>query len=281
LVYITFTPLLGMSEVVDQFYPEPAHKNQHLTMMGIAEVDHFSAEQKVEMLEEYPEHERDARAQGMPMLGSGKIFPVPEESIIEDAVQVPDYWYQIGGIDFGWDHPTACVLVAEDRDADTLHVTHIYRQKEETPVVHGAAMRAWGTWLPWAWPQDGYQRDKQSGIEIAQAYRDQSLIMMPIHSQFASGSNGVEAGLMEMLDRFKTGRLKISRNCVQLLEEIRTYHRKDGDVVKMKDDLISALRYAVMMRRFGIQRVRQDIQVASPRTYNPLSGKTQTTSIGV
>jgi hypothetical protein len=34
-------------------------------------------------------------------------------------------------------------------------------------------------------------------------------------------------------------------------EEFRMYHRKDGLIVKVRDDLMSATRYAMMMRRFG------------------------------
>jgi hypothetical protein len=61
----------------------------------------------------------------------------------------------------------------------------------------------------------------------------------------------VEAGLMDMLDRMKTGRWKVFRTCPKWFEEFRMYHRKDGKVVKLKDDLISASRYALMMKRFA------------------------------
>jgi len=54
-----------------------------------------------------------------------------------------------------------------------------------------------------------------------------------------------------MLDRMKTGRLKIFRHLLAWLDERRTYHRKDGRIVKERDDLISATRYAMMMRRFA------------------------------
>ena len=36
---------------------------------------------------------------------------------------------------------------------------------------------------------------------------------------------------------------------VTWFEEFRLYHRKDGRVVKERDDLMSATRYAVMMLR--------------------------------
>jgi hypothetical protein len=56
----------------------------------------------------------------------------------------------------------------------------------------------------------------------------------------------VEAGLMEMLTRFQTGRLKIFSDLEEWLEEYRLYHRKDGKVFKEFDDLLSATRYAIM-----------------------------------
>ena len=56
---------------------------------------------------------------------------------------------------------------------------------------------------------------------------------------------------MMMLDRMKTGRLKVFNHLLDWLEEFRLYHRKDGRVVKEGDDLMSATRYAVMMLRYA------------------------------
>ena len=64
-----------------------------------------------------------------------------------------------------------------------------------------------------------------------------------------SGGNGVEAGLMDMLERMQTGRFKVFSNLDEWFQEFRLYHRKDGKVVKEMDDLMSATRYALMMRR--------------------------------
>ncbi|TIU05596.1 MAG: terminase, partial [Mesorhizobium sp.] len=35
-------------------------------------------------------------------------------------------------------------------------------------------------------------------------------------------------------------------------EEFRLYHRKDGQVVKLRDDLMAATRYGVMMLREAV-----------------------------
>jgi terminase large subunit-like protein len=68
---------------------------------------------------------------------------------------------------------------------------------------------------------------------------------------FPDGSMGREAGLMEMYDRFQTGRLKVFAHLKQYFEEMRMYHRKEGKVVLLFDDLISASRYALMCLRFS------------------------------
>jgi hypothetical protein len=68
---------------------------------------------------------------------------------------------------------------------------------------------------------------------------------------FEDGSNGVEAGLSEMLTRMQTMRLRVFSHLEDWFEEFRLYHRKDGMVVKVNDDLMSATRYAMMGRRFA------------------------------
>ncbi|KKK48751.1 hypothetical protein LCGC14_3141960, partial [marine sediment metagenome] len=40
-------------------------------------------------------------------------------------------------------------------------------------------------------------------------------------------------------------------HCTRWFEEMRLYHRKDGQIVKQYDDLMDATRYAFMMRRYA------------------------------
>ena len=56
---------------------------------------------------------------------------------------------------------------------------------------------------------------------------------------------------MDMLDRMKTGRFKVFSHLNDWFEEFRLYHRKDGKVVKLGDDLLTATRYALMMLRYA------------------------------
>ena len=82
--------------------------------------------------------------------------------------------------------------------------------------------------------------------------------MLHEHAQFEDKSVSVEAGLMDMLTRMQTGRLKVFRHLNDWFEEFRLYHRKDGKVVKEGDDLISATRYAMMMLRFASTKAAYD-----------------------
>jgi phage terminase large subunit-like protein len=250
MAYMTFTPLLGMSDVVKRFLLDRPPGTGVVTMT-IDDAEHYTPEQRAAIIASYPPHEREARAKGIPTLGSGRIFPVPEDDIAVDAFDVPPHWAQIVGIDFGYDHPSAAGRLAWDRDADVLYLTHVHRARQQTPVLFAPAVKAWGSWLPVAWPHDGLQHDKGSGIELAAQYRQAGLNMLPERATFEDGSSGVEAGLMEMLDRMQTGRFKVFRHLEDWWQEFRLYHRKDGRVVKESDDLISAVRYAVMARRFA------------------------------
>lgn len=250
MVFVTFTPLLGMSDVVKRFLLDKV-PGTHVTTMTIDDVDHYTPEQRAAIIASYPEHEREARTRGIPQLGSGRVFPVSESAIACESFAIPAHWPQLAGIDFGWDHPSAGVRVAWDRDSDIIYVIAAHRAREQTPTMFAAAVKPWGDWLPWAWPHDGLQHDKGSGEQLKAQYAAQGLAMLNNKATFEDGTNGVEAGVMELLDRMQTGRFKVFHHLRDWFEEFNLYHRKDGLIVKEGDDLLSATRYAVMMKRYA------------------------------
>ena len=236
--------------------------------MTIDDVEHYSAEEKARIIASYPPHEREARSRGIPTMGSGRVFPISEDMIKVPPRQIPSHWVQIVGMDFGVDHPFAATRLAWDRDADCIYVTGAYRQKGEhldgqwtgSPAFHATAVRAWGEWIPVAWPHDGLERDRQSGETLASIYRSHHLNMLPERATHEDGTNGVEAGITDMLERMQSNRFKVFADLDPWFDEFRLYHRKDGLIVKLIDDLMSATRYGVMMRRHAITQ-----PVAVPR----------------
>lgn len=240
------------------------HPDRGVIIATIDDAEHFTVEEREQIVRSYPAHERDARTRGIPTMGSGRIFPIEEALISTTPIPIPKHWAQINGLDFGWDHPFGAVNLAWDRDADCIYVTKGIRQREATPVLHAASIKPWGDWIPCAWPHDGYQHDKGSGDQLAEQYRKQGLNMLPEHATHAEGGFGVEAGLMEMLDRMQTGRFKVFSTFGEWFEEFRLYHRMDGKIVKLRDDLMSATRIGVMMLREAITEPKAWDDIARP-----------------
>ena len=73
------------------------------------------------------------------------------------------------------------------------------------------------------------------------------------HSAHPDGSISTEVGVADMLSRMRSGRFKVASHLSEWWGEFRLYHRKDGMIVKVNDDLMSATRIAVMGRRFAKQ----------------------------
>ena len=78
------------------------------------------------------------------------------------------------------------------------------------------------------------------------------------HFENPEGGISVEPGIMEMLQRMQTGRFKVFNYLRLWFEELRMYHRKDGKIVKVHDDLMSATRYATQSLQFaGLDRPKK------------------------
>ena len=262
MVYLTFTPLQGMTDTVKRILIDKPEGTIDV-VMTIHDALHYTEEERRRIIASYPAHEREARVNGVPTLGSGRIFPLAEEEIKVPDMPVPAHWARIGALDFGWDHPSAAVDLAWDRETDIIYVTKAARRKQVTPILFAPQLKAWGEWLPWAWPSDGLQATSANGGRpIADQYREQGLNMLEKHAthppepgkEEGSGGNKVDAGLLEMLDRMQTGRLKVFASLLDWFEEFRMYHREDGKIVKVDDDLMDATRYAIMMKRHATTR---------------------------
>jgi len=275
IVYMTFTPESGMTETVAQFMNQ-LRDGQALFTAGWDDAPHMTKEVRDQILQALPPHERKMREKGIPQLGSGLVFPVAEEDIICDPIEMPSHWPRICGIDFGWDHPTAAVWISWDRDSDIVYVYDSYSLRQETVPVHASAIKSRGKWIPVIWPMDGRQADKGSGKNLTEQYRAEGVYMTREHfsnppsigQKEGTGGNSVEAGVMEMLTRMQTKRLKIFKNQSKLLEELRMYHRKDGKIVPANDDIISAMRYCVMSLRKARVKNYEPTQIYSDSKFN-------------
>lgn len=269
--FMTFTPLKGMTDVVMQFYQNP-HAAQHLTMMTIEDVDHYTREEKDAIIASYPEHEREARAKGIPILGSGRIYPVSEERVTCESFEIPKWWPRIRGMDFGYDHPAAIVDCAYDPDGDIFYVRACAKERHMSSSEFSLIINRSNSWIPVSWPHDGLNHEKGSGKQLKETYIECGVNMLDDRATFENGSNHVEPGIAELLDRMRTGRFKVFSTCEKWLEEFRLYHRKDGKIVKQNDDALDATRYGLMMLRYAISQNENEFDPEYENSRNEASG---------
>ena len=268
MVYMTFTPEAGMTETVAAFMNriQPGQSLVNATWDDASEKiksmkgqqGHLSEVVMEQILSAYSPHEREMRRYGRPSIGSGLIFPVDEEKIIIDPIAIKDHWPRIAAIDFGWDHPTAVVWCAVDRDEDVFYVYDCHRESKASPSIHAQAIRSRPHFIPIAYPHDGNRRDSMGNPGLADQYRNLGCNFLLQHFSNPpalgenKGSNSIEEGLMAMLQSMEAGNFKVFSTLSSWFEEFRMYHRKGGKVVPFRDDLMSATRYAFQSQRFAV-----------------------------
>lgn len=270
ILYVTFTPEEGMTDVVQQFMHD-LRPGQAMVRATWDDAPHLSDAEKEQRLSALPSHEREMRSKGIPAMGSGLVFPVLDEDLEYESVKIEEWWPRICALDFGYDHPFAAAWLAWDRDSDIVYLYDSYRESKATPPIHAAAVNARGQWIPVVWPHDGLGTEKGSGKTLSEQYRKLGVNMLINHftnppglgQEEGQGGFAVEPGLFEMLTRMQTGRFRVSKKCREWFEEKQIYHRKDGKLVKLRDDLISASRYAVQSLRHArlkpIMRKRREV----------------------
>jgi hypothetical protein len=204
------------------------------------------------------------RRKGIPMMGTGLIWPFKEEEIAIEPFNIPRHWPRLCAVDFGMDHPFAAAWIAWDRDTDTIYLYDCYRasRKSEgrslTIAEHASAIKQRGAWIPCVWPHDMNQEEPKSCKALHKLFHDEGVNMRPEHFTNppepgqTKGDIGVEVGIQHILDRFQLGTFKIFSHLDMWFGEFRGYHRDSkGKIVKVRDDLMAATRYAVMSVRYA------------------------------
>ena len=103
ILFVTFTPLLGETDLVRHF--DQGLKGTYVQTATWDDAEHLSKEDKDRFIESFPEHERDARTKGVPMMGEGRVFSVDEKTISIAPFEIPHHFTRICGIDFRYRPP--------------------------------------------------------------------------------------------------------------------------------------------------------------------------------
>ncbi len=245
IIFCTFTPLAGVTDVVMSFLPGGKFPDDGKVSAGkfvtnltwVEDPPHLSEEEKTLLKEAYSPHELQSRTTGLPSIGSGRIYPVAEDDIVVRPFKIPRDWPCFYGMDTGW-HKTAAVFCALDKNTDCVYIFDEYYRGYAEPPIHVAGIKARGEWLYGAIDSAG--TDSSTGQRIMHQYIQMGLRAIP-------ADKSVDAGILVVYNRMSSGKLKVFTNCHNWLSEFRLYRRDEhGRVVKKDDHLMDATRYALM-----------------------------------
>jgi PBSX family phage terminase large subunit len=153
--------------------------------------------------------------------------------------EVPPIVFHWVGVDFGWQHPGCFVLMGRGTDGKT------YLLKEWT-----AQFRSIQDWISIG--KDITAKHGNCLFYCDSARPDLIDEMLRAGLRAVEARKDVLAGIAQVATEFKTGELLVVREGVdKFTEEIETYAWKDNadEPVKTGDDVMDALRYAVMTER--------------------------------
>lgn len=202
------------------------------------DVPHLNEEAKARMLASYPEYQRDARSKGVPSLGPGAIYKIPESLFKVAPFVLPNHYKRGYGMDVGW-NVTAALFGAWDQENLTLYIYDEHYAGQSEPSIHAAGISARGPWLPGRIDPASRGRGQADGVQLLTAYRERGL-------KLEEAPNAVEAGILSVHDMLSTGHIKVFSTCTNFFEEYRLYVRNEKGVPTGKDHLMDCWRYLIL-----------------------------------
>lgn len=240
---MTFTPLKGASEVImlytkdgDVLSDGEISSDKYVITASWDDVPHLSQTDKEALLKTIPPYQRDARSKGIPSLGSGAIYAIPESEIKIPAFQIPNHFKRAFGMDVGWNR-TAAIWFATDPDTGIHYGYSEHYVSEAQPATHAMSIQSRGAWIPGVIDPASRGRTQDEGRKLFEIYEERGL-------KLQAASNEREGPLWEILEAMYAGQIKIFDTLTNFWKEFRSYSRDEkGQIIKKNDHLCDSMRY--------------------------------------
>lgn len=255
-ILVVATPGRQQNDIL-HWFREPG-KSKSVVRGSVDDAEHMTQEQKADLAAHYKsisEAEYRSRYLGEEFVAGGRVFSFAPEEVYHRH-EVADFgsatkW--IFGADLGHGtgeggHPTAFVLAAYHADVDRVYVCKTYRRNQVLPIDVWSAIRRWPhAGAPVAWGAAEKATVGGQRASFKDLFKREGFRMLPEHARHKDGSVYIETSVNDVQQRLRNGTLLIHPDCQDLLHELLDLERDDdGDVIPVRDDLFSALRYLLM-----------------------------------
>lgn len=193
-----------------------------------------------------PLHLRNTVEYGLPVLGTGSVYPIPLEEVVVDSFAIPKHFKKMYGMDVGW-NKTAVPFIALDPDNDIVYVYGEHYAGHQAPELHAAAIkRVAGDWMVGAIDPASKYRSQMDGKQLMGEYRKLGL-------RLREADNQVDVGIHRVWSRLATGKLKFFKETTPHLQNEYLLYRRDqhGKIIKKDDHMMDSLRYAISSLHFA------------------------------
>lgn len=266
-VLCSFTPLKGLNGLVSKFWHrEEGYEHIRVSWDDCPEYDPWGEpfllnETRQQLERDYLPHERDARRNGVPVMGKGAVFQIRnwptyktgdydfrnisgfERIIALDLGLVNDrtvislmYWHPEE--QEGWLH-TQIVVKGTEEANPMNYINHLMR-----PEVFGTPI----VLPPDAGTPGRYTMSSQSIRELFEQYGlnvHPDPITNPPDEQ-GRKTNHKSFGINIMRQMLELGTLHVNENCVEFLREAQNYYADEKGRFSDPDDCIDSARYALI-----------------------------------
>lgn len=269
LMLFTATPEQGGTELNNMF-SENASGKLYLQSVSMYDAPHLTPEIIEELKAGWPEYQWDMRIKGLPVLGSGSVFPFLDSDVIcEQLIPLP-HWPILASIDWGdTTDPTVVSFLTHDSDNDIYYLfeQHVldgeYGELNDRSAQSVARVIKASHWpnIPIIIPHDSGIKTNQRGVGAQLMNTGVNtnagyVFENPPHLIINAGkvgsttvtSRSIEVGLQETRRLVREGKFKVVRNCYNWFSEKNSYFYTG----KTGDKAFSGADHCIDSQRYGL-----------------------------
>jgi phage terminase large subunit-like protein len=266
-VLCSFTPLKGLNGLVSKFWNhEEGYEHIRVSWDDVPEYDPWGEpfllnETRQQLERDYLPHERDARRNGVPVMGKGAVFQIRNWPTYKtgqyDFRHTPGL-HRLIALDLGLvNDKTVLSLMYWDPNERTAWLDKqivVKGTEEANPmnyINHLMRPEVFGT--PIVLPPDGgtVGRYTMSSLSIRQLFEQYELNVYPEPVRNPADDQGritnhKAFGINTMRQMMEVSSFMVNENCVEFLREAQNYYVDDKGRFSDPDDCIDSARYALL-----------------------------------